>query len=243
MGVALALAALVAQAAPPRADVRAQRPAWAMAGATTAVRWIGQDLQCTQIRSSRSEIMVGSPSVSPFQGTNDQERRWGNTQIEAIVTVAAGTRAGQYDLEFVRAKGEPVSATILVDETAPVIAEVEPNNSLLQPQVLPAGSVTVTGKLDGEGADVFRFSGRAGERWRIEFFSRRLTPPSPAEICMRLRGTLRQPLRLAVDQGRDGAIELLLPDDGNYLVELFDGDNRAQPDYVYRLHLRSLGKG
>jgi len=40
-----------------------------------------------------------------------------------------------------------------------------------------------------------------------------------------------------VDQGEDCAIEYQLPTDGPYLIELFDANNQAKPEFVYRLRV------
>jgi hypothetical protein len=97
----------------------------------------------------------------------------------------------------------------------------------------------VLGKLE-DGIDVFRFEGKAGETWRFEVFARRLKADTRLEACLRLREPGRSPVRAAVDQGADCAIQYTLPASGLYTVEIFDGDNKTGADMTYRLAVRKL---
>jgi hypothetical protein len=100
--------------------------------------------------------------------------------------------------------------------------------------------VTVLGKLDNEGCDVYRFDGKAGETWRIEVFAGRLNRETKLEPILRLRDPRLAPVRAAVDQGQDCYIEHKLAADGAHLIELFDADNRSGGDFNYRLAVRRL---
>ncbi len=220
--------------------VNGHSPAWAMAGATTPLRLIGSDLAATEVRFKSPGIAAKVVKVGPNQPKGDDEKKLGNTQVELEVTVPADARPGLHPFELIREGGPPITGQLLVDVAAPEVPEKEPNGSLRQPQELPAGNATIIGKLDGDGADVYRFNAKANERWRIEVFVRRLPGGGKFEPVLRLRDPQLAPVKAAVDQGWDCALEYSCRVDGPHLVEIFDGDNRSGGDYNYRLHLRKL---
>jgi hypothetical protein len=239
--VALALVSTVACIADAnKAIYRAQIPPWVMAGQTTQVTLIGTDLDGKELRFSDGRLTGKILKVEPSAPKSDEARRWGNKAVDVEVTTPAGLKPGLYPFELFGENGAKTDGRLLIDVAAPEVTEKEPNGSLLQPQVLPEGSVTVNGKLDGDGADVFQIQGKAGETWRFEIFARRLAPATKFEPVLRLRGPRREPLRAAVDHGRDCAIEMKLPEEGRYLIEVFDGNNASGGDFTYRLAVRRL---
>lgn len=240
-GATLAGASGMAVAQRNRMEFRASRPSWVMAGQTVPVQIYGQGLAPKEIRFADPAFTAKVMKTGPFSGKNDQERKWGNTQVDAEVNVPANAKPGHYRFTLTGENVEPVDGVLVVDVPAPEINETEPNQDLRKPQVLPAGSVTINGKLDNEGADVFQINGKAGEVWRFEVFAQRIKPDNKLEACLRLReGVHLAPVKTAVDQGEDCALEYKLPTDGPYLIELFDGDNKAGGDQVYRLAVRKL---
>ncbi len=200
----------------------------------------GQDLKPAAIRFENTALTGAVLKTEPFNGTTDDERRRGNRRTEIEVTLPAGLKPGRYPFTLSGPDVEPVRGRLNVDIPAPEIAEQEPNGELGKPQALPPGSVTVIGKLDGDGVDVYRFEGKAGETWHIEVYAKRNALPGKFEAVLKLRDARRSPLKGAVDQGEDCYLEYKLPADGPYTVELFDGENRAQADFHYRLAFRKL---
>lgn len=221
-------------------EYRLQEPGWVMAGQTTVVKLYGQDLTPNAIRFENAGITGKVLKAEAFSGKSDWQRSWGNRVVEVEVVSTADVKPGLQRFTLTGEGMEPTPGSVLLDVAAPEVKETEPNNDLRKPQVLPDGPVTVTGKLDGDGADVFRFNGKAGETWRVEVFARRLNREVKFEPLLRLRDPRLAPIRAGVDQGNDCAIELKLPADGPYLVELFDADNRSGGDYNYRLTFRRL---
>jgi len=221
-------------------EYRIQEPGWLMAGQTAVVKLYGQDLTPNAIRFESPGITGKVLKAEPFSGKSDWQRSWGNRVVEVEVTSSADVKPGLQRFTLTGEGMEPTTGSILLDIVAPEVKEAEPNNDLRKPQVLPDGPVTVMGKLDGDGADVFRFNGKAGETWRVEVFARRLNREVKFEPLLRLRDPRLAPIRAGVDQGNDCAIEVKLPTDGPYLIELFDADNRSAGDYNYRLTFRKL---
>ncbi len=236
----LLLLAAVAPAQGKKGEVRAQVPSWVDAGKATVVKIVGQDLSAREVRFDESRIQARVLGVGPYQGKTDRERRRGNTAAEVEVTLPADLKPGLYPFRLLGEGVEPAAGRLLVDVPAPEVSEVEPNGDLRRPMDLPPGPVTVLGKLDGDGADVFRFRMKQGEAWRIEIFAQRLKTDTQLEPVLRLRDGRLAPLRAAVDQGEDCSIQYTAPADGAYLLEVFDGDNRSNGEWGYRLSFRKL---
>lgn len=231
-------AAVGAQQSKQKQELRTVLPYWVTPGQKAAIQIYGQDLKPTEIRFENTLLTGSVLKTESFNGTNDDERRRGNRRTDVEVTLPAGLKPGRYPFTLSGPEVEPVRGRMNVDVPAPEIAEQEPNGELGKPQALPAGSVTVAGKLDGDGVDVFRFEGKAGETWHIEVYARRNSPAGKFEAVLKLRDSRRTALKGAVDQGEDCYLEVKLPADGPYTVELFDGENRAQADFHYRLAFR-----
>jgi len=230
---AVAAGLLLARAgaqAPPR--VRDVEPPWVLAGATQVLKVYGDDLPAAEIRFEETAVRA---RVVKFENTTD--RRRGNTVVEIEVTTEGAVRPRPHVFVLTGSDGATARGSVLFDVPAPEIAEQGPNHDLRAPQDLP-GPITVNGKLDGEGADVFRFQGKAGETWRIEVFARRLKADNRLDPVLRLRDPRLAPIRTAVSQGRDCALEQRFTRDGPYLVEVFDGENLSGADLTYRLTLR-----
>lgn len=244
-GTAIAVAAAVgaggaAAQQGKKQEYRVQNPGWVTAGQSTTVKLYGQDLNPKEIRFQDAGIAARILKVEDFAGKTDAQRKWGNRVAEVELMVAAGSRPGDYPFTLSGEGVQPEVGRLCVDAPAPELNEAEPNNELRKPQLLPAGSVTVLGKLDNEASDVFRFEGKAGETWRIEVFAGRLNRETKLEPILRLRDSRLAPVRAAVDQGHDCHIEHKLTLDGPHLIELFDADNRSGGDFNYRLAIRRL---
>jgi hypothetical protein len=231
LGLAFAAGTAVAQQ-PHKPEVRSSEPAWITAGQPAMVRIFTNDLTPTEIRFEEAAI---TGKVVKTETSTDRKK--GATVVEVAVTSGADLKPRRHRFTFTDAEGKSASGSLLVDVPMPEMAETEPNNDLRKPQLLP-GPVTVVGKLDGDGADVFRIDARAGETWRFEVLAKRLKAGNQLEAVLRLRDPRMAPIRAAVDQGADCSIEYRIPADGPYVIELFDGDNRTGGDLQYKLWVR-----
>lgn len=228
----LCTAGALAQQAGKRQEVRSTDPPWIEAGKPAVVRILGNGLAPAEIRFEEPAVTGKILKVEP-----NGDKRKGDTAVEVEIHSSADVKPRPHRFTLTGPQVQPATGTVLIDVPAPEISESEPNNELGKPQVL-AGPCTVSGKLDNEAVDVFQVNGKAGETWRFEVFSRRIKPDTQLEAVLRLRDPRMAPVRAAVDQGQDCAIEYTLPLDGPYRIELFDGDNRSNPNQVYRLFVR-----
>jgi hypothetical protein len=228
----LAAGAAAAQQGGKRQEIRGTDPPWIMAGKTSTVRIMGNDL-------APDAIAFGEPGLTGkiIKTESNADKRRGNLAVEVEVNASTELQPRPYRFNLTGPNVQPGQGSLLIDTPAPEIEEKEPNNDLRKPQLLP-GPCTVNGKLDNEGVDVFRIDGKAGETWRFEVFAKRIKADNPLEAVMRLRDPRMAPVRAVVDQGDDCSIRYKLPLDGPYLLELFDGDNRSSGAQVYKLFVR-----
>lgn len=127
----------------------------------------------------------------------------------------------------------------------PEVGEKEPNDAPRQAQPVVIGTV-INGRIDRpDDRDVFRIEGKKGQRIVAEVIGRRLF--SPVDSLLRIldeAGTV-----IAVNDDHpdlsagllthhaDSFIEVTLPHDGAYFVELTDMQHQGGPAFVYRLRL------
>lgn len=145
-----------------------------------------------------------------------------------------------------RGKGGRTSNRVpfLVDEL-PDVLEREPNDSVRQPQAvpLPAG---INGRIErATGVDVFAFEGAASNRVVIEVWARRLD--SPLDSYIKLTDAAGTAISIADDwedlasglytHHADSYLDVMLPSNGTYVVQIRDTQHRGGPEYTYRLRI------
>lgn len=232
----------------PKPEFKAALPYWIPANKTTTIRVLGQDLAPKSIEFGDNRIQ--GKILKTEATSSDAEKAKGNTALDVEITAPANVPPGSYKFKLVhespaspekkeekKEENQP-EGRIYIDDVTSEIPEKEPNNSLIAPQLLESVPVAITGKIDNEGADVFRIDGKAGETWQFEIVARRAG--ATWEPVLRLRDPRRALVAAAVDQGNDCTLKYQIPADGAYLLEIFDGDNRANGDYFYRLSVRRI---
>lgn len=133
---------------------------------------------------------------------------------------------------------------LAVSEWADVF-ETEPNDQPQQAQPIAVGTV-VNARIERAGdRDVFQFSGRQGEVIVAEVVGRRVF--SPIDSFLRLLGPKGQVLASnddfedktagLVTHQADSFLQVALPEDGHYLLEVTDAQRQGGPNFVYRLRV------
>jgi hypothetical protein len=214
---------------------RATQPLAVTRGKTTVVRITGQDLAPREIKFDDARVTAKIVKTETLTPRTEAEKARGNRSVEAEVSAPEGLPPGVYKFKLVHEGSAAPVGQIYIDEPLPEIEAKQPSDDLRQPQVLPAGSIAILGKLDKSGAAVFQIHGKAGEAWHFEVAARRMG--SPLEPVLRLRDARLTPLRVAVEEGEDCAIDYRLPADGSYLLELFDANNQTNAQFFYRLRV------
>jgi hypothetical protein len=152
------------------------------------------------------------------------------------VTAAADVPPGLYDLRVVGAWGVSNPRTFAVSDQIE-IAEKEPNNDVGEAQKVEIGT-TVSGIISAPtDVDYTSFTGKKGDRIVISCLASSISSRADPMIEVidpsgRRLGTNRNYL------GSDALIDVVLPDDGEYLVRLFQFTYTAGgPEYFYRLSI------
>ncbi len=110
------------------------------------------------------------------------------------------------------------------------------NDSIEAAQSLPASAVTMTGSLRGAERDFYRIQGKAGERRVIEVEGRRVG--SAIDPVLRVFDQAGRQLAKSEDAamlGLDARVDLKLPRDGFYYIEVHDARFSTQGANFYRL--------
>lgn len=150
------------------------------------------------------------------------------------VTVDAGVPLGNYDLRVVNKWGVSNPRAFAVGEF-PEVAEKEPNNDVAEAQKVEIGS-TVNGTISaGTDVDYTLFTGKKGQRVLISCLASSVdSKVKPMIEVFSVAGR-----KLALNRNyrdSDALADITLPEDGDYLVRLFEFTYLAGgADYSYRL--------
>jgi hypothetical protein len=136
----------------------------------------------------------------------------------------------------------PSANTFRVSPFANVL-EAEPNNEVAKATAGPALPIAFNGVLgEAKDTDFYRFKATKGQALRVECYGRRVrTPIDPVMIIYNAKGG---GIASADDNaGPDPAIDFNVPDDGEYLVAVYDQLLRGGPEYVYRIEITPQAAG
>jgi len=151
------------------------------------------------------------------------------------LTMPAHTLPGSYDLWAVGDNGVSAPRSFVISNREEVI-EVEPNDTAMMAP--PVGlSCVVNGRIEkANDVDHYRFEAQRGQRVVIDCAAER--------IDSRLRAVLevfdRQGRRVGVSRGYHGVdplIDLLVPEDGTYVVRVSDLISSTSGEHYYRLDI------
>jgi len=201
--------------------------------------------------SGREVAYADDNGDSPDPVILHQAAAEGVYEVEIRDAVYRGREDFVYRLSLGSSPSETAIRTPPGNQTPQPAAETEGNDTPPKAQVvaLPAtlgGCVGFPGDID-----LFRFEGRAGQVVVAEVSAR--SEHSPLDALLRLRngagetvawsddemekrGPLHVGLGLAT-QGADPRLEVPLPTDGTYWIEVSDARRHGGPDHVYRLRV------
>jgi hypothetical protein len=165
--------------------------------------------------------------------------RLGDTQVEMELTLPPDYPGRTVTVSVVTPAGESPAQPLLV-ERGPVVAEKEPNNGFreAQPVTLPLELQGAIGQP--QDVDVFRFEGKAGQKLIVEVFAARFG--SPLDSILTLYDAAGRIVARSDDvdgstdsRRTDSRLEITVPSDGAYLLEVADANDLGGPQYLYRL--------
>jgi len=158
----------------------------------------------------------------------------GDTQVELELKLAAELAAGPLSFVITTPDGETAPYALWVLEKGASIQEKEPNGSFRKPQDIEPGK-TILGQI-GEpmDVDVFRFSGKAGQK--IIAHVRAAQLGSALDSTLTLYDEAGHFLAGNDDQnGMDSMLRMRLPSDGRYLLSIIDANDRGGAAHPYQL--------
>jgi hypothetical protein len=167
--------------------------------------------------------------------------------IEFLVEPKSDVPPGVYPVRIESPKG--ISNVLLFTiGTFPEVTEEESrpyarpnlNDSIETAEPIQSSPVTVNGTLRGPERDVFRVSGKAGERRVFEVEARRCG--SAIDPVLRILDGGGKQLAISDDApgaGLDARIDFTFPREGNYYVEVHDARFSKQTQNFYRLKMGS----
>ncbi len=190
--------------------------------------------QATDVKVAHGKVKIVGKGPAPVPDKNPD--KVGDTQVIAEVTLEAKPLGPSVSLVVVTPDGETMPHALLIETSLPVIAEKEPNEGFKQAQEIKL-PVVVEGMIERpRDVDVFRFTGKKGQKVTAEVLAHR--HGSPLDAMLTLYNSAGQQIAfnddLAVDT-RDARIETVLPADGEYYLALIDAHDAGGPAHAYRL--------
>jgi hypothetical protein len=175
-----------------------------------------------------------SDPPKPFEAA-----RAGDSQVELEVDVPPSPGAAEITLVLATANGQAKSPPLLVLDAQDVIDEQEPNNGFREAQGVEFGK-TIRGAIQAPGdVDVYRFTGRAGQKVRIEVLAARAGSLLDSTLSLYdARGRLLASNDDS-DLGSDSLLVATLPADGVYSASITDANDTGSALHGYQLTLKT----
>lgn len=148
------------------------------------------------------------------------------------VVCATATPLGHHDVRVLGRHGVSNPRAFVVGDRVEK-REVEPNNTAAQANPMALGAV-VNGELAAADLDCFAIEGRKGDRLFFEVEAERLD--SRLDATLRLFDPRGREVAESRDaEGADPFLDITLPSDGRYTLQLHDVTYRGSNEYPYRL--------
>ena len=220
----LCLSAVAAEAASP--SMTAVRPTGAQRGTEVVVTLSGARLGDAQ------EVIFFEPGidVTKIEKVNDNS-------VKATFKIKPDANPGTYNLRLRTATGVSELRSFSVG-LYPETNEKEPNNDFAAPQPVPLGSV-INGVAENEDVDYFVFEAKKGQRVTAEVEGIRLGI-AHFDPYVSIMNTKRFDLVTSDDSAlvwQDGFVNLTIPEDGKYIVQVRESAYAGNGGCLYRLHL------
>ncbi len=216
--------AMSAMAASP--SMSAVRPTGGQRGTEVVVTLSGARLGDAQ------EVIFFEPGidVTKIEKVNDNS-------VKATFKIKPDANPGTYNLRLRTATGVSELRSFSVG-LYPETSEKEPNNDFANPQPVPLGSV-INGVAENEDVDYFVFEAKKGQRVTAEVEGIRLGI-AHFDPYVSIMNTKRFDLVTSDDTAlvwQDGFVNLTIPEDGKYIVQVRESAYAGNGGCLYRVHL------
>lgn len=185
--------------------------------------------------------LAGNPElVAPFPFELAGKPTGDGGSVKLKLTVPTTVPLGTYPVR-VRSDEGISSPLLLAVGQVPQVTEAEPNNTFETAKPVPAPPVAVEGEASGNDVDYFRFPGKKGQRIVVD------------AMCARIGSGVDPQVRLTTASGAfvasaddtaglmtDARIVTVLPEDGDYVLEVSDSKYQGGGRAIYRLVIGPL---
>ena len=215
-------------------------PLGSVPGTTTRITIRGLNLhQVKEVKFAEPGVLVKILSQGKANVPDKNPDKVGDTQVVVDVTLAPEQKTS-VSFVVVTALGDTKPHSLLIDTSAPLVKEKEPNDGFRQAQPLQLPQI-VEGMIDRpKDVDVFRFDGKAGQRVSLTLLAAR--HGSALDGILTLYDANGQQVASCDGAGKHGdpQMEVTLPRAGTYYLSLIDAHDQGGPTHVYRIVLRPL---
>lgn len=161
----------------------------------------------------------------------------GDTQLEVKLTVPADRPAGPLALSVVTPEGITAPRELRILDAANCVDEKEPNGGLREAQPIEFGKTLRATIKEDKDVDVFRFTGKSGQRIAVEVFAAR--GASLLDSTVTLMDARGHVLASADDSAtRDSQLIHPLPADGPFFLIVQDAHDRGGSWHGYTLTVK-----
>lgn len=157
----------------------------------------------------------------------------GDTQIDLELTIPADHPPGIIQFVVVNPQGQSQPHQLTVLDPVNTIVEREPNDGFATAQEMKLGQSLVGCLSPGQNVDVFRVTGKAGQRIRFEMQAAQRG--GVLDSFLLLHNAQGQLLAEIDDspESADPVLELTIPVDGDYFLSVLDVNDRESPLHCY----------
>jgi hypothetical protein len=222
-------------------------PDWIQRGTTLDVNFAGEGLNsvtgfvfsgdsglsATVIVESNPPPSVTVESTSKTIAVAASGGRDRNKSLRARIVAASDAALGVREVRVLGPNGisSPLNVTV---GAVPEVAEIEPNNSIEQAQIVSVPSA-VAGVIQGTTEiDHFKFKAKKGEQLVLEIMAQRSGSPLDSSLAL-FDAKGKELARDEDSRGFDSLIEFTSLEDGDYVAQVRDFQYRGGGDYKYRL--------
>jgi hypothetical protein len=163
----------------------------------------------------------------------------GDTEIELHLVIPSDASPGSNALVFVNPEGESPPFWLLTLAADSLIEEQEPNPGFAQSQQIPLKQIVRGSIKQANDVDVFRFTGKAGQKIRIEVQGARWGTPLDSIVTLYRAGARLVSVNDDSEAKTDSVLRTQLPADGEYFISLQDAHDRGGPLHGYLLSVNT----
>ncbi len=197
-------------------------------GAAVEVNIAGNDLDdCTRLLFSHAGILA-KPKMIP--ATAVESERLAPNQFS--VTIAGDVPPGAYEVRAVGRFGVSNPRSFVVG-ALPEVSDAASNIAAAAALDVPLGT-TVNGRVDANNFEFFRLNLKKGQRALIEVTARRIDSRLDSTLVL-LDPAGREIKKVKEGAGTDPVLDFTAPEDGSYLLKLYDEIYGGGNDFFYRL--------